>query len=35
MTSDTYRKTVNAIAIIASAAFAGGGLLILLSYGIR
>lgn len=35
MTPDTYRKTVNAIAIVASAAFAGGGLLILLSYGIR
>jgi hypothetical protein len=35
MTPDTYRKTVNAIAIVASAAFAGGGLLILVSYGIR
>ncbi|HAW48298.1 MAG TPA: hypothetical protein DCX34_13860 [Roseovarius sp.] len=35
MTPDTYRKTVNITAIIASAAFAGGGLLILLSYGIR
>lgn len=35
MTDQTYRKTVNAIAIVASAAFAGGGLLILVSYGIR
>lgn len=35
MTNDTYRKTVNATAIVASAAFAGGGLLILVSYGIR
>jgi hypothetical protein len=35
MTDDTYRKTVNIIAIVASAAFAGGGLLILVSYGIR
>ncbi len=35
MTDATYRKTVNAIAILASAAFAGGGTLILLSYGIR
>lgn len=31
----TYRKVVNIVAIVASAAFAGGGLLILLSYGIR
>lgn len=35
MTSETYRKTVNAIAVVASAAFAGGGLLILVSYGVR
>ncbi|MGB3407938.1 MAG: hypothetical protein WBA67_10630 [Jannaschia sp.] len=35
MIDDTYRKTVNIIAIVASAAFAGGGLLILVSYGIR
>lgn len=35
MTDATYRKTVNIVAIAASAAFAGGGLLILLSYGIR
>ncbi|MBN8294083.1 hypothetical protein JI664_19080 [Rhodobacter sp. NTK016B] len=35
MTDATYRRTVNMIAILASAAFAGGGLLILLSYGIR
>lgn len=35
MTPDTYRKTVNIMAVIASAAFAGGGLLILVSYGIR
>lgn len=32
---DTYRMAVNMTAIIASAAFAGGGLLILVSYGIR
>lgn len=32
---DAYRKTVNLTAVIASAAFAGGGLLILVSYGIR
>jgi len=32
---DTYRKAVNITAVIASAAFAGGGLLILVSYGIR
>lgn len=32
---DTYRTAVNMTAIIASAAFAGGGLLILVSYGIR
>ncbi len=35
MTPDTYRKTVNALAVVASAAFAGGGLLILVSYGVR
>lgn len=35
MTPDTYRKTVNSIAVVASAAFAGGGLLILVSYGVR
>lgn len=35
MTPATYRKSVNVTAIIASAAFAGGGLLILVSYGIR
>lgn len=35
MTHAAYRKTVNIIAIVASAAFAGGGFLILLSYGIR
>lgn len=35
MTPDTYRKFANITAIIASAAFAGGGLLILVSYGIR
>ena len=35
MTDTTYRRTVNIIAIVASAAFAGGGLLILVSYGIR
>jgi hypothetical protein len=33
--SSSYRIAVNAVAILASAAFAGGGLLILLSYGIR
>ena len=35
MRPDTYRNTVNITAVIASAAFAGGGLLILVSYGIR
>ncbi len=35
MTPDTYRKVVNITAVVASAAFAGGGLLILVSYGIR
>jgi hypothetical protein len=35
MTATPYRKSVNIIAIVASAAFAGGGFLILLSYGIR
>lgn len=35
MTPDTYRKAVNITAIVASAAFAGGGLLILVSYGAR
>ncbi|NJO33696.1 MAG: hypothetical protein HC869_11690 [Rhodospirillales bacterium] len=35
MTPDTYRKAVNATAVVASAAFAGGGLLILVSYGVR
>lgn len=35
MTPDTYRKTVNILAVVASAAFAGGGLLILISYGVR
>jgi hypothetical protein len=35
MTRATYRKTVNITAVVASAAFAGGGLLILVSYGIR
>lgn len=35
MTPDTYRKAVNITAVVASAAFAGGGLLILVSYGIR
>ncbi|PWR04500.1 hypothetical protein DKT77_00595 [Meridianimarinicoccus roseus] len=35
MTPETYRKTVNLTTVIASAAFAGGGLLILVSYGIR
>ncbi len=35
MTLDTLRKTVNLMAITASGAFAGGGLLILVSYGIR
>lgn len=35
MNDTTYRKTVNILAVIGSAAFAGGGLLILLSYGIR
>lgn len=35
MADEIYRKTVNIIAVVASAAFAGGGLLILLSYGIR
>jgi hypothetical protein len=35
MTPATYRKTVNMTAVVASAAFAGGGLLILVSYGIR
>lgn len=35
MPDATYRRTVNIIAIVASAAFAGGGLLILVSYGIR
>ncbi|GGC00723.1 hypothetical protein GCM10011363_16670 [Marivita lacus] len=35
MTPDTYRKAVNMTAVVASAAFAGGGLLILVSYGIR
>jgi hypothetical protein len=35
MTDEIYRRTVNTVAVVASAAFAGGGLLILLSYGIR
>ena len=35
MTPATYRKSVNVMAVITSAAFAGGGLLILVSYGIR
>jgi hypothetical protein len=35
MTPKRYRKVVNLTAVIASAAFAGGGLLILVSYGIR
>lgn len=35
MTPETYRKVVNITAVVASAAFAGGGLLILVSYGIR
>jgi hypothetical protein len=35
MPPDTYRNAVNATAVVASAAFAGGGLLILVSYGIR
>jgi hypothetical protein len=35
MTPQTYRKTINITAVVASAAFAGGGLLILVSYGIR
>lgn len=35
MTPDTYRRAVNITAVVASAAFAGGGLLILVSYGIR
>lgn len=35
MSPQTYRKTVNILAIVASAAFAGGGLLILVSYGVR
>ena len=35
MTDATYRRIANVSAIVASAAFAGGGLLILLSYGIR
>lgn len=35
MTDITYRNTVNILAILASAAFAGGGLLILVSYGVR
>lgn len=35
MNDATYRKTVNILAVIGSAAFAGGGVLILLSYGIR
>lgn len=35
MTGKTYRTVVNAVAIVASAGFAGGGLLILVSYGIR
>lgn len=35
MTPDSYRKTVNITAVVAPAAFAGGGLLILVSYGIR
>ncbi|WP_019956103.1 hypothetical protein [Yoonia vestfoldensis] len=35
MTPDTYRKAVNITAVVASAAFAGGGMLILVSYGIR
>ena len=33
MTSDTYRRNVNALAIVASAAFAGGNLFIGLSMG--
>ncbi|MFA8388212.1 MAG: hypothetical protein ACEPO2_21540 [Pelagibaca sp.] len=35
MTPTAYRKTVNITAVVASAAFAGGGLLILVSYGVR
>lgn len=35
MTPNPYRKTVNITAVVASAAFAGGGLLILISYGVR
>ena len=35
MTPDLYRNAVNATAVVASAAFAGGGLLILVSYGVR
>lgn len=35
MTPATYRKIVNLVAVVHAAAFAGGGLLILLSYGIR
>ena len=33
MTSDTYRRNVNALAIVASATFAGGNLFIGLSMG--
>ena len=33
--SNTYRVTVNAVAIVASAAFAGAAFLILVSYGAR
>lgn len=35
MTPDTYRRSVNIAAVVAAAAFAGCGLLILVSYGIR
>lgn len=35
MKPDSYRKTVNIMAVMASAAFASGGLLILVSYGVR
>lgn len=35
MTPATYRRSVNIAAAVGSAAFAGGGLLILVSYGIR
>ena len=35
MKPDSYRKTVDITAVVASAAFAGGGLLILVSYGLR